>query len=244
MNIVIQGVTVTNWSKDPFLTLSHNQQAKLGQAIQYARQITSDALQRLYDYRRRRLVKTIDPQMAKDFFRSGADVKDALEKYFGITTASPNFDANLDVIISKIELTDAGLQAPFDIVVGHIHDWDDVKEGVSDFFGELKKGNIKSSFRSISFIRKGTRGWVAPGHALKRIHLNVNVINTDPHGYIARTIVHEGTHKFAGTDDVAYKFQQLKHNVGGYADLTNNADSYAWACRRIWKSVRHLPAGT
>ena len=244
MNIVIQGCTVTNWSKEPLLTLSHNQQAKLGQAIQCSRQMTSDALHRMKNYRHRLLVKSIDPQMAKDFFQSGTDVKEALEKYFGITTASPGFGTDFDTIIGKIELTDAGLQQPFDIVVGHIHDWDDVKEGVSDFFSEFKKFRLRSAFSALGSIRTGTRGWVSPGHALKRIHLNVDIINSDPRGKIARTIVHEGTHKWANTDDVAYKWENLPHNAGGYANLTNNADSYAWTCRRIWKRVRHMPAGS
>jgi hypothetical protein len=72
----------------------------------------------------------------------------------------------------------------------------------------------------------------------------VNSINSEPEGKIARIIVHEATHKFAGTDDVAYKWDNLKHNVGGHANLSDNADSYAWACRLIWKRKLSLPAGS
>lgn len=52
--------------------------------------------------------------------------------------------------------------------------------------------------------------------------------DNDPEGR-ARTIVHECTHKYAGTDDKAYhwdpKFQTL-----GTKDALNNADSHAWFC--------------
>jgi hypothetical protein len=52
--------------------------------------------------------------------------------------------------------------------------------------------------------------------------------DSDPEGR-ARTIVHECTHKYAGTDDNAYhwdpKFATLKPK-----DALDNADSYAWFC--------------
>lgn len=229
------GVTVVNWSKEPLLTLSSNQQTKLAASVKTARVMTSGSLDKLKDYRRKRQVKSVDRQMAKDFFASGAAVKDGLNRYFGITTASPSFDTDLDTIITKLETTDTGLQGQLEIVVGSIFDADDFKEGLSDAWGELKQGNIKAAFGDLSFIRRGTRGWVSSGGAQQRIHLNINMINSDPQDKIARTIVHEATHKFAGTADVAYKADNLKYNAGGHAGLTNNADSYAWCCRRIWK---------
>jgi Lysine-specific metallo-endopeptidase len=245
MRIVLQGVTVTNWSKEPFLTLNRNEQAKLGSAIQAARQMAADALARLKDYRRKCFVAARDAQMAKDCFRPSADAEAALEKYFDLTTASVNFDTDFETIINKLEVTEAGLRDPFDIVVGHIFDTDDFEEGIEDAIKCIRRGKFKDAVDSLKGISKDTRGWVSSDPTrLRRLHLNMNMINSDPRGKIARTIVHEATHKFANTDDVAYKWQDLKYNAGAYTNLTNNADSYAWACRLIWKKVRNLPAGS
>ena len=198
--------------------------------------MTALSLRLLRDYRRKLIVKAVDAQMAKDLFSSGAVVKEALERYFGIIKASPTFEADLTTIIAILEATEAGLRAPFDIVVGNIHDWDDIRDGVRDAFVEVTAGRFRAAVGELKFIRTGTEGWVGPpANAQRRIHLNVSSINNKPEDLITRIIVHEATHKFAGTVDVAYKWENLKHNAGGHANLTNNADSYAWACRRIWK---------
>jgi hypothetical protein len=236
MRLNLANVTVTNWSKDPLLTLNTTQQRKLTRAIALSREMTKVSLRLLQDYRRKLQVKEIDAQMAKDLFASGEVVKEALERYFGITKASATFTADLTTIIAKLETTEAGLRAAFDIVVGNIHDWDDVRDGVRDAFAQVTAGRFRAAVAELKFIRTGTEGWVGPpANAQRRIHLNVSSINDEPEDLITRIIVHEATHKFAGTVDVAYKWDSLKHNAGGYANLTNNADSYAWACRRIWK---------
>ena len=244
MNIVLQGVTVTNWSKDPLLKLNTTQRRKLDNVIVTSRRMTADSLKLLRDSRGKRVVKSVDAQMAKDYFGSGEYVKEAVEKYFGITKASPTFDADLDAIIAKLATTDTGLQAPFGIVVGNIHDGDDIRDGIRDAFHEVAQGQFSAAIASLKFIRTGTEGWVHGGHALKRIHLNVNSLDSESDGKVARIIVHEATHKFAGTVDVAYKWDSLKHNAGGHANLINNADSYAWACRLMWKRKRNLPSGS
>jgi len=237
MRIVLGDVTVTNWSKDPLLTLSNTQQRKLTGAISLSRQMSALALRLLRGYERKLIVKSVDPQMAKDFFASGEVVKEALERYFGITKAMATFTTDLNTIIAKLTTTEAGLKNPFQIVVGNICDLDDIKDGIRDAFLELKQGEFRSALAELKYIRTGTRGWVGPPtNALQRIHLNVNMVDKDAEDRIARTIIHEATHKFAGTDDIAYKADNLKHNAGGHANLTNNADSYAWCCRRIWKN--------
>ena len=121
---------------------------------------------------------------------------------------------------------------------------DDIRDGIGDAWQDLKSGQFRASIASLKFIRTGTEGWVHSGHVQQRIHLNVNSLASEPTGKVARIIVHEATHKFAGTVDVAYKWDNLKNNAGGHANLTNNADSYAWACRLIWKRKRNLPAGS
>jgi hypothetical protein len=237
MKIILAGaITVKNWSKDPLLTLNGTQQAKLAASVRTAREMAAGSLSKLREYRQKRVVKSVDAQMAKDLFPSGAVVKDALERYFGITTASPGFDTDLGTIITKLAATETGLKGQLELVVGNIHDADDIREGISDAFDSLKQGKFKAAIDDLKFIRTGTRGWVS-SNALQRIHLNIDIINSDPEDRIARTIVHEATHKFAGTDDIAYKADNLKHNAGGHANLTNNADSYAWCCRRIWKKT-------
>ncbi len=110
------------------------------------------------------------------------------------------------------------------------------------------------------------------------IELNLSYVNGEPPDTVARTVVHEGSHKFANTKDVLYKdgsfaklpsdqFEEAKqYGIIGANDqpeftlpgrtkklrpmagtekgtenvITDerwleNADSYAWAARRIWK---------
>ena len=247
MNFVLENVTVTNWSKEPLLTMEEWEKTKLGTAIRYARQIVGDSLELLRAYSRMLVTKSVDAQMAADYFsaKDNAAVEEALPKYFGLNMASPTIDADLNTIIAKYQQIKTGLDGAFGIVVGHVHDWDDIKEGLGDAWASLKKGKLGDAIDNIKGIRSGTRGWVGPpSHALRRIHLNITVIQNDSEGFIGRTIVHEASHKFAGTDDVAYKFEGLKHNTGGHAGLTNNADSYAWAGRLMWKRKRNLPGGS
>ena len=71
----------------------------------------------------------------------------------------------------------------------------------------------------MKFIRTGTEAWVHGGHALKRIHLNVNSLDSEPEGKVARIVVHEATQKIAGAVDVAYKWDNLKHNAGAHANF-------------------------
>jgi len=90
-----------------------------------------------------------------------------------------------------------------------------------------------------------TEGWVGyySNNTTGRIHLNSSSLRNEPAGKVARIIVHEATHKFADTDDVAYKWDRLRYNRGGHAGLINNADSYAWAGRLMWKRRRRLASG-
>lgn len=257
MEITIENVTVTNWSGSPLLKLSDAQRSKLRLAIMYSRQITGDALELLRQYERKRIVKDAgEAQMANDYFGSQKAAKEALEKYFGLDLKQAADRAKVGGIIQKFKLTDAGLSGAFEIVVGGIHDADDVKVGVKDALSSLKRGRVKSAWRHIKFVRTGTEGWVAKGgkHTRERIHLNIDVIDEYSAGKVARVIVHEATHKFADTDDVTmvdasgddhvgYKHDGLKHNAQGYANLDNNADSYAWGGRLMWKRKRNHRAG-
>lgn len=48
----------------------------------------------------------------------------------------------------------------------------------------------------------------------------------------ARTVIHECSHKFNGTDDEAYHWQPAYPNLS-VSDALDNADSYAWFCMDV-----------
>ena len=194
--------------------------------------------------------------MANDFFQVHAGVPEALEKYFGLDLTDAVDRAKVPGIRGKYKQIQAGIAGAFDIVVGHVHDGDDIKDGLRAAFKSLKGGHLEDAWHDIKDIRTDTGGWVANrGGVQGRIHLNVDRIENFSEGKIARIIVHEASHKFAQTKDVrllndgtyssspAYKWNKLKYNKKDFADLDNNADSYAWAARLMWKRKRGLQSG-
>lgn len=264
MNLNIENVHVTNWSKEPLLSLNGRCQRKLGTAIRYSRQIVDDSIDLLSKYEHAKIVATADPKMAIDYFGTHDVVREALHKYFGLNVNAPGTPAvgtnaadqlKVPGILAKFKQIRDGISGQFDIVVGGIHDGDDIKDGIKDAFKHLRKGGgLKGAWKHIKFIREGTEGWVSSGGKLRRIHLNTDVIETYAEGKIARVIVHEASHKFANTDDVSllddgtddgsgYKWDGLKFNAKGYVGLDNNADSFAWGGRLMWKRKRRLHSG-
>lgn len=49
----------------------------------------------------------------------------------------------------------------------------------------------------------------------------------------ARTIIHECSHKYTGTDDKAYHWDTAKYGGLSTKDALNNADSFAWFCMDV-----------
>ena len=272
MDLTIENVHVTNWSKNPFLKLGTTNKGKLTAAIRYSRQMVGDACELLAQYEHARLVADVDPTMAVDYFGGHDAVRQALHKYFGILLPVPGQalpvgphqqhvstnvvtnQAQVGTILAKYKQIRDGIAGKFDIVVGRIFDGDDVKDGLGDAWSHIKKGKFAKAIKNIKFINEGTEGWVNPGGNQQRIHLNLDSIETVSEGKIARIIVHEASHKFANTDDVdllsdgssdgsGYKWDGLKFNARGYVGLDNNADSYAWAARLMWKRKRGLQSG-
>ena len=264
MNLNLENARVTNWSKEPLLSLGGSSQRKLAKAIRYSRQIVEDSIELLAAYERARIVAQADARMAIDFFGTHDIVREVLAKYFGLALNAPGTppagtnladQAKVPGILAKYRQIKTGISGQFDIVVGSIHDGDDVKDGLKDAFKELRHGGgFKGGWRHIKFIRQGTEGWVNGGGDRQRIHLNTNVIETYSEGKIARVIVHEASHKLANTDDVSllddgsddgsgYKWDGLKFNAKGYVGLENNADSFAWGGRLMWKRKRRLHSG-
>ena len=113
MNIVLQGVTVTNWSKDPLLKLDATQRRKLEDSITASRRMTSDSLTLLRDYRRQPHGEVVIADRWPKPHPAGEPVRlDACAKYFGVVKGSATFDADLDTIIARLATTDAASMLP------------------------------------------------------------------------------------------------------------------------------------
>jgi hypothetical protein len=69
------------------------------------------------------------------------------------------------------------------------------------------------------------------------IHVNVNVNSLDTKRTemdVAATIIHEATHRYAGTGDFAYEDEKVKWANMSAVERLNNADSYAMLCKWIY----------
>ena len=262
MNLNVENVHVTNWSKEPFLTLSGAGQQRLATAIRYSRQIVADACELLATY----VAAHATANNARIGFHRVVNhdaVIEALRKYFGLDVnvpgqaATPAQLANqpkVQLILAKFRQIQTGINGRFDLAVGNIHDADDIKVGMGRAYNILRNGgSLGDAWHRIKFIREATEGWVRGGN-VGRIHINKDVIDNYSEGKIARVIVHEASHKYANTNDVGtlfngtddstgYKWDDLKHNAKGYVGLENNADSFAWGGRLMWKRKRHLASG-
>jgi hypothetical protein len=75
------------------------------------------------------------------------------------------------------------------------------------------------------------------------VHINFDLLNTDSKLSVARTIIHESTHRFKDTEDHAYAwYHQTNVDPGDKAyneldkdEAMDNADSYAYAAICIYK---------
>ncbi|SEA74173.1 hypothetical protein [Rubrimonas cliftonensis] len=163
-------------------------------------------------------------------------------------------------------------------------------EALGRFFQAADDGGHLDWDRMQEFAYAGSS--VAPEK--REIHLSLSVIRDDPPEDIARTLVHESTHKWANTDDVCYKHSTVakqmssdgetlqalvrqgfsygaalepkehkarvtfvKYRKDGKGPMSipaypknkfvaskeawiNNADSYAWTARRLWKKCETI----
>lgn len=69
-------------------------------------------------------------------------------------------------------------------------------------------------------------------HRVGHIHLNLDPARGETLERLARTILHEATHRYAGTGDFAYAGSEGYDDLQGVARI-NNADSYAEFCYRL-----------
>ena len=75
------------------------------------------------------------------------------------------------------------------------------------------------------YVHPESRGWfvASPGD----IHLKFSMLKTEPSEEVATVLVHEASHKYAGTVDIAYKHQKDKWKGMSHEQALQNADSYA-----------------
>jgi hypothetical protein len=74
-----------------------------------------------------------------------------------------------------------------------------------------------------------------------RIHLDFHWVTTTTPQLVAQTIIHEGSHKFVGTLDHAYRWEAAKYAALTPAQAKANADSIAWLAYCTYKNGS-LPA--
>jgi hypothetical protein len=66
------------------------------------------------------------------------------------------------------------------------------------------------------------------------MHIEFELASIYPRPQMARVIVHEATHKFAGTEDMAYCLGQVWYPQMGAFEKTVNADSYTYVVLSIY----------
>ena len=83
--------------------------------------------------------------------------------------------------------------------------------------------------------KENVSGYVWGGAAViaSDIHLTPQFFGLSPDKQ-AGVIVHEATHKWAGTVDLAYESEKEKWNALSTAACLANADSYAWLCEHAY----------
>jgi hypothetical protein len=210
------------------------------------------------------------------------EVQYALAKYFSIHSSDGGFTHYIDGIARVYYNIILGLRAPYDLVVFDPTDRNKFSSAVGyvrPTRSTVRQGRQTASVSPIQRLLAipdewNHLEWNKPWSGYEdvgRIHISLGVLfpGEPPADAVARTIVHEASHKFAKTTDVLYKHQSFAKggglsddtgfvqgtmNVGGKTitpmagaskgemispdRYVENADSYAWAARRLWKRFR------
>jgi hypothetical protein len=242
--------------------------SKLQKGIELASDMSRTAFLKLVQFKMQRL--STDEQL---------EVQYALAKYFGIDPSDGGYAHYVKGITNVYMAIQVGLSAAYDIVVFDPTD----KKAFTQAAGYVRptRQMIQSGEKSapLSPIRRRLNipeewhhhEWNSPWTGFEevgRIHISLALLlpGDPPADSVARTIVHEASHKFARTTDVLYKHQSTAQSVKDsgaesvdHARLTinkktitpmagakkgaridpalymENADSYAWTARRLWK---------
>ena len=89
-----------------------------------------------------------------------------------------------------------------------------------------EEGHVKLSRKFIPKSLYGTAEEFVEG--ARSIHIEFSLAAVYPPFQLARIIVHEATHKFAGTRDNAYTYEEEDYEDLTYQERVFNADSYAY----------------
>jgi hypothetical protein len=91
---------------------------------------------------------------------------------------------------------------------------------------EAEEGHVKVSGKFIPKSAYWTSEEFVKG--ARSIHIEFSLAAVYPPFQLARLIVHEATHKFAGTSDHAYTYEEDDYEDLTYQERVFNADSYAY----------------
>jgi len=97
--------------------------------------------------------------------------------------------------------------------------------------GESEEGHVKVSRKFIPKSLYGTPEEFVEG--ARSIHIEFSLAAVYPPFQLARIIVHEASHKFAGTRDHAYTYEEDDYEDLTFQERVFNADSYAYVITSI-----------
>jgi hypothetical protein len=137
-----------------------------------------------------------------------------------------NFGADLAIITSFFTRTYHGINQPLTIADSYSAVVDGRDAEAANGYVRMKAGAVKNPV---------TRKFVA--NQLASIHVNFANLKQSAVSSqltVARTIIHEGTHKFCDTEDHSYRYD-TSYKTLTKAQALDNADSYAYAAVSIYK---------
>lgn len=143
-----------------------------------------------------------------------AEVADALSKYFNLYPSHSLYMQTVHRILRVFRAMETGLSAEYKLFVYSAPTDQSPMAGAAAFVSVDKSANyalgkffLKDHIDWDEFQRlaKGDRS-TAPS---EEIHLKYEMILREPADVIARTLVHEASHKWAYTTDVCYKFKSV-----------------------------------
>jgi hypothetical protein len=240
--VVYQGLTIKyHTSKPP----SPVQQVKLHGSYQLAKAMLDKVISEITEIRaaikRNPFANSVSPLtrtiLVHHFHLAEGKDKAAMEQ----------LSTDLGKILGVYRATSNGLNGPTTI-----------SDAYSDVLKQAALGNVVTADRGYVGKRHDhSKPQIAPGKfplfaanlpnnkysaaGLGSIHIDFDLLTTDSKLSIARTIIHESTHKYKDTEDHAYAWYH-QSNVNGtpYNQLTkaeaiDNADSFAYAAVCIYK---------
>jgi hypothetical protein len=199
--------------------VSSEDKDKIGRAYSSAAQMVESALNGLRDARNDAIVTM--------YFGNNPPLLD-IESVLRLTLNGlrDTSEGNKIFLFTKTSRPDLGANT-----AGNVSSWNRQGTDASTQKWAVSKRNLPVS-PSFKKLQNGMDDIGQKYDAYKgRIHLNLSHIRNREDDVVAMTIIHEATHRFAGTGDFAYKDGTLAWYQMTDAQKLNNADSYAHFCR-------------